>query len=72
MTASDMPLAQFYLLPSLPGEQDPVYFQGQLEDANTAASSGGGGDVECVAIFDDTTKQWTLEVVTYKLQTKWV
>ncbi len=53
-----------------PGDQESAYFQGQLEDANPAPANGGVGDLECVAIFDEQTGQWTLEMVTYKIASR--
>jgi hypothetical protein len=68
-TPPRLPAPQFHLLPRLPpGEQEAIYFSGQLEDAN--AGTSGGGDVECVALFDEARGQWTLETVTFKLATK--
>jgi hypothetical protein len=57
---------QFYMLPAMaPAEAEPIYFQGQLEDANPGGAAGG--DLDCVALFDEAAGTWTLEVVTLKL-----
>jgi hypothetical protein len=55
--------AQFYLLPQMgPCEQEPLYFHGQLEDPSAA-----GGDLDCVALFDEASGKWTLELVAHRL-----
>jgi hypothetical protein len=60
------------MMPALPHDQEPLYFHGQLEDANPAAAAGGGGaDGECVAVYDPVEGQWDLEMVTFKLGSRW-